>query len=103
MPARALTVLVAVMGIAILAGFAALGAVIAGRMGHPRPAGTATASRPFTAPAIDLPAGARVEALAAGTDRAILDLALPDGTRQLVIIELATGRRLGTVPLHPSP
>ena len=41
--------------------------------------------------------------MAAGTDRLILDIVLPDGERRLVIIDLATGHPLGTVPLHVAP
>ena len=33
----------------------------------------------------------------------ILDLLLADGTRQLLIIDLATGQRLGTIPLRIAP
>src|SRR5438309_897805 len=36
----------------------------------------------------------------AGPDRLVIDLLLADGTRQLLIIDLATGRRLGTIPLR---
>lgn len=98
MPARTLTILVVVMGVMILAGFAVLGAMIAVRMSHP--SSSSASLRPFAAAPIALPAGARVEAISAGTDRLVIDIALADGDRQLVIIDLATGRRLGTVPLH---
>ena len=35
-------------------------------------------------------------------NRLILDLVLPDGERQLVIVDLATGARLGTIELRPA-
>ena len=38
--------------------------------------------------------------MTAGPDRLVLALVLPDGGRQLVVIDLATGARLGTIELH---
>ena len=95
---RALKALVVVMGIMLIGGFAVLVAVIIGRVSR-----GGTAPRSFPATAIDIPRGARVEAMTAGTDRLILDLVLPDDRRQLVVIDLATGVRLGTVELRPAP
>ncbi|HEY1797473.1 MAG TPA: DUF6476 family protein [Stellaceae bacterium] len=95
---RALKILVGVMGAMILAGVAMLGATVAGRLSKSSPPAQA-----YTAPAIDIPAGARVESMSTGADRVVLDLVLADGSRQLVVIDLANGRKLGTVPLHPAP
>jgi Family of unknown function (DUF6476) len=97
---RALKILVVVMGVMLVVGFAALVAVIAGRVSR-GPA--ATAAHDFAGPPIDIPRGARIEAMTAGGDRLILTLALPDGGRQLVVIDLAKGVRLGTIELHPVP
>jgi len=98
---RALKVLVVVMGVMLIVGFAALVAVIAGRVsrGGPSPA----TSRVFAGPSIDIPRGAHIEAMTAGSDRLILALALPEGGRELLVIDLATGARLGTIELHPVP
>jgi hypothetical protein len=52
---------------------------------------------------IELPAGARVETIGVGSDRLVLDIVLPGGNRQLLIIDLATGRRLGAIPLRTAP
>jgi len=41
--------------------------------------------------------------MAVGPDRLVLDVVLADGTRQLLILDLVTGRRLGTVPLRTAP
>ena len=98
MPLRALKILVAVMGVMLVAGVATLIVVIAGRM-PPRQA-AAIPAPPFAAAPIELPAGARVETIGVGSDRVVLILALPDGDRQLVIIDLASGHRVGTVPLR---
>ena len=98
---RALKILVVVMGVMLVVGFAALVAVIAGRVsrGGPSP----TTSRVFAGPSIDILRGARIEAMTAGPDRLIVALTLPEGGRQLLVIDLATGTRLGTIELHPVP
>jgi hypothetical protein len=97
---RALKILVVVMGAMLVVGFAALVVVIAGRVSRGGPATTAVHG--FAAP-IDIPRGARIEAMTAAPDRLILALALPEGGRQLVVIDLAKGVRLGTVELHAVP
>jgi hypothetical protein len=98
---RALKILVVVMGVMLIAGVATLAVVIAGRVSRGGP-GTAS-PQPFAASQIELPKGARIENISAGGDRLVIDLVLPDGNRQLVIIDLATGRRLGTIPLRTAP
>jgi Family of unknown function (DUF6476) len=98
---RALKILVVVMGVMLVVGFAALVALIAGRVSRGGPA--ATAAHEFGSPAIDIPRGARIEAMTAGSDRLILALELPEGGRQLVVIDLAKGLRLGTIELHQAP
>jgi hypothetical protein len=97
-PIRALKILVAVMGIMLVAGVAVLVIIIAGRMSR---GGPATApSQPFAAAPLDLPVGARLETIGVGPDRLVLDLVLPDGNRELWVIDLASGRRLGAIPLR---
>ena len=98
---RALKILVVVMGVMLVVGFAALVVVIAGRVSRGGPA--ATAAPGFGSSALDVPRGARVEAMTAGSDRLILALELADGERQLVVIDLVKGVRLGTIELHPVP
>ncbi len=41
--------------------------------------------------------------MTAGPDRVVLGLALPEGGRELVVIDLATGRHLGTIELRSAP
>jgi len=98
---RALTVFVVVMGVVIVIGFGIVAAVIAGRMAR----GNAPAANaaPFRTTAIDIPKGARVEAMTNSPDRLVVDMLLPDGERRLIIIDLVSGARLGTVALHPTP
>lgn len=98
---RALKVVVVVMGVMILAGVAVLVVVIAGRLSRGG-AGTAS-SQPFAAAPIELPSGARIETMSVGGDRLVVDVLLPDGDRQLVVIDLVTGRRLGAIPLRTAP
>jgi len=98
---RTLKTLVVVMGVMLVAGIAVLIVTVAGRVSHNGPA-PATAP-PFAAPPIDLPQGARIETLAVGPERLVVDIVLPDGTRQLLILDLTTGRRLGTIPLRTAP
>ena len=98
---RALKILVVVMGVMLVVGFAALIAVIAGRVsrGGPSP----VAARGFFGSSIEIPLGARIEAMTAGPDRVIVALMLPGGGRQLLVIDLATGARIGSIELHPTP
>ena len=97
---RGLTVFVVLMGVILVVGFGVVIAVVAGRMSR---GGTAmNADRPFPTTATEIPRGARVEAMTTAPNRLILDLILPDGERQLVILDAATGSRLGTIELHQS-
>jgi hypothetical protein len=98
---RSLKILVIVMAVMILAGSVVLIVVIAGRMSHSGPA--AAPAQPVAAAPIELPAGARIETIGVGSDRLVLQVVLPDGDRRLVIIDLATGRQLSTIPLRAAP
>jgi hypothetical protein len=95
---RSLKVLVVVMGVMLIGGFATLVAVIAGRLSR-----SVSATRTFAAPPIDIPRDSRIELMTAGPDRLVLELVLPGGGRQLVIIDLATGVHLGTIELRAAP
>jgi len=95
---RALKILVVAMGVILIGGFVLLVAVIAGRLSR---GGSVPGS--FAAATIDIPRDARIGAMTAGTDRLVLELVLPEGARQLVVIDLATGTRLGTIELRAPP
>jgi Family of unknown function (DUF6476) len=97
---RALKVLVVVMGVVLVVGFAVVIAVIAGRVS--RGGSPASTDRPFATKALDIPRGARIEGMTAAPNRLILQLALPDGERQIVVVDLMTGARLGTIELRPA-
>ena len=98
---RALKILVIVMGVMLVVGFAALIVAIAARMSRTGP--LPAPARAFATRPIDIPRGARIEAMTAGADRLVLGLELPDGNRQLLIIDLATGASLGTIELRTAP
>lgn len=95
---RALKIVVVAMGVMLIGGFALLVAVIAGKLSR-----SGSVSRSFATSMIDIPRDARIEAMTAGTDRLVLELVLPEGARQLVVIDLATGARLGTIELRAPP
>ena len=95
---RALKILVVVMGVMLVAGVATLIVVIALRLSQNAPARALLP--PPDAPPIELPSGARIESMSMASDRLVFAILLPDGNRQLVIIDLATGRRLGIIPLR---
>jgi Family of unknown function (DUF6476) len=94
---RGLTIFVAVMGVVIVLGFAVVIATIAGRLAR----GDGGGPHAFTAPPIAIPKGARVAAMTAGANRLVLRLELAGGGQEIVIIDLASGRRLGTIALNP--
>jgi hypothetical protein len=93
---RALKILVAVMTALLVVGIAALAIGIAGKLAQRSPPLPAAA---FTAPQITLPHGASIERMSTGPDRIVLEILLSDGSAELVEIDLATGRLLGTIPL----
>jgi hypothetical protein len=93
---RALTILVAVMTVLIVIATGAVVFGIAQKLGARRAASVASAT-------VSIPAGARVEAMTATADRLVLALALPDGSRQVLVIDLATGRNVATIRLQQAP
>ena len=95
---RALKIVVIVMGVMLIGGFALLVAVIAGRLSR-----GGNVPRSFVATAIDIPRDARIGSMTAGADRLVLELVLPQGGRQLIVVDLATGARLGTIELRAPP
>ena len=95
---RALKALVVAMGIMLVGGFAVLVAAVVGRISH-----ESSPRRFFSTTAIEIPREARVEAMATGSDRLVIELLLPEDRRQVIVIDLTTGVRLGTIELHAAP
>jgi hypothetical protein len=97
---RALKILVAVMGVMLVAGIVVLvGAVTARFASH----SSAVPSTAVTAPPITLPQGASIERMSVGSDRIVLEILLADRSAELVVIDLSTGRLVGTFPLREAP
>jgi hypothetical protein len=95
---RSLKILVVAMGIMLVGGFALLVAIVAGKLLR-----SGNTPRSFATTTIDIPLDARLGAMTTGADRIILELVLPEGGHQLVIVDLATGTRLGTIELRARP
>ncbi len=98
---RALKLLVVVMGVLLVAGTAALIVAIIDRASH-RSAAPPSAARSFDRAVIDLPAGARVLDSAAADGRLVVRIGLAEGGQQLILIDPASGVRLGTIELRPA-
>ena len=98
LPLRALKIAVVVMGIMLVVGFAALVAVVAGRLSRGGPAAVPSAS--VTAAPLEVPAGTRIETIGVGADRLAIAVLLPDGSRELIIVDIVSGRRIGKIPLR---
>jgi hypothetical protein len=106
---QTLKALVIVLGVMIVAGIAVVGVTIYHRATNlvnspvPRsaePAGRTGLGPGFGKVALELPAGSRIVEMTAEDDRLILRLRLADGGRQILILDMATGKRLGTFELR---
>jgi|HubBroStandDraft_6_1064221.scaffolds.fasta_scaffold1241443_1 hypothetical protein len=93
---RGLKILVGVMGVMLIVGVAGLAVAVATRLSHRAP----TPGTMFSAPPILLPHGSKIEMMSIGSDRIVLQVDLVDGSVELVVIDLATGRELGAIPLR---
>jgi hypothetical protein len=94
---RLLKTLVVVMGIMLVVGMFVLVGVVGARLSH---RGAPPPGAAFTAPPVALPKGAKIEAMSTGPDRIVADVLLSDGTRELLVIDLQSGRLLGTISLR---
>jgi hypothetical protein len=105
---RGLKTLVIVLGVLLVGGMVTLVAAMVWRGSHPvaaegaAPRLPAIAGKPFES-TLDLPAGATVVSMEATGERLVLQVALPDGRRQIVIVDIRTGARLGTIELQARP
>ncbi len=106
---RLLKVVVIILGVAILAAAAVIIATIVERAGNlaadPQsvvaPATGEAAPAAFGERHLSIPAGDRIAAMTATGDRLILRLDRPDGGEYLLVVDLKTGVRLGTIRLGP--
>jgi hypothetical protein len=97
---RGLRALIIVMGVMLVVGVSALIVTIGFRLSPHAPGGNPAV---FTASPVTLPHGAKIEMMSNGPDRIVLEVALADGSAELVVIDLVTGRLVGIVPLREAP
>jgi flagellar basal body-associated protein FliL len=100
---RALKLLVVVLGVLIVIGLGGLVATVAGRMANKSAPAGASGAAPvaFGRSVILVPAGATLVSVEGAGDRLVARLELPGGEQQLVVIDLGTGKALGTLELVP--
>lgn len=96
---RALKLLVIALGVLLAVGVAGLAAAVIWRVNHapaPPPSGPAAAR-------IALPPGAKVVGTDVAAGRIVVRSDLPGGGTRLDVFDLATGAKLSTIELAPSP
>ena len=94
---QALKALVIILGIFILTAFGFLAYGVATKFGGSKP--TVAAKDNFAETRVALPAGTRVIETTFGGGRIILRVVKPDSTEALVLIDAATGVRVGLLHL----
>jgi hypothetical protein len=100
---RALKVLVVVMGVLLVAGFAVVVVTIMSRISQRAtpPAAPAVAHlAPFGDTTVTLPADSLVMEVQGAGERIFLRLELADGSEMLLILDAATGAELGRIKLE---
>lgn len=108
---RALKILVAVMGVMLVAGVVALAIGIAYKLGHRQPETVESAAVKAAPPvtprgrpiAIPLPAGAHIIAAQSDRDRLMVRIGLPDGGEEFALFDWKTGARIGSLEFRPAP
>jgi len=99
---RALRLLVIVLGVLLVGGTLALVGAIIVRSQH---GAESRAIAPKGAPydtVLDLPAGAVIESLQPAGERLVVRLGLPDGREEIIVLDLGSGARRGTMELRPN-
>ncbi|MEE8333936.1 MAG: hypothetical protein V3R85_08805 [Alphaproteobacteria bacterium] len=106
---KALKALVIIMAVLIAAGLTVLVVMVVKNAGKDAPPSTAaggssaplaaTSAPGFGETGINLPPGAAIIETSTGDGRIVLRIRQPDGGQALVVIDAATGRRLGLVRL----
>ncbi|MCC7272925.1 MAG: hypothetical protein IT561_09665 [Alphaproteobacteria bacterium] len=86
----ALKALVGVMGVLIVVMIAVIGYTVARRLSGAGETGPGEV-------ALGLPAGAAIVGAVPGDGRLAVTVRLPDGATRIVVLDLATGRRLATI------
>ncbi len=100
---RALKVAVVVMGILIVVGLAVIAATIIKRTssGDAAPASSGVLAAASFAPlTVSLPSDSMMIGAAVGDGKLVIQAELGDGTRRLVVVDLASGRELGRIDVR---
>ncbi len=103
---RALKVAVVVMGILIVVGLAVIAATIIKRTssGDAAPASSgvlaASSAAGFAPLTVSLPSDSMMIGAAVGDGKLVIQAELGDGTRRLVVVDLASGRELGRIDVR---
>jgi Flp pilus assembly protein CpaB len=97
---RALRLLVIVLGVLLVGGTLALvGAIIVRSQHGAESRAAAPKGMPYDT-VLDLPAGAVVQTLQTAGERLIVHIALPDGRGEIIVLDLDSGARRGTIELR---
>jgi hypothetical protein len=99
---KPLMALVIIMGVLIVGGIVVVIATIANRMSGGREATSTGAAPGFATADLPVPAGCQVMETTTADDRLILRLGSGERCNQILIVDLATGRLLGTLRLVPN-
>lgn len=98
---KLLVALVIIMGVLIVAGIVVIVVTIANRMGG-RGTASSRAAPEFATVDLPVPAGCQVMETTTADDRLILRLGSGERCNQVLIVDMTTGRLLGTLRLAPN-
>ena len=99
---KPLVALVIIMSVLIVIGLGVVIATIAHRSSGDQPVTTGTALPSFAPSDLSIPAGCEVQETTTAESRLILRLGTGDRCNQLLIVDMTSGRLLGTLRLVPN-
>jgi len=99
---KPLIALVIIMGVLIVAGLVVVVVTIANRLGGADRTASTRAAAEFATVDLPAPAGCEVMETTTADDRLILRLGSGERCNQVLIVDMATGRLLGTLRLVPN-
>ena len=98
-----LKILIAAMTVLLVGGFGMLAGGLVMQAKRPDAGTAGAAAGGFGAAELTLPPGARVVETTASGDRVVLRVALPDGEERLHVLDIASGRVVGTIAIKRAP
>jgi uncharacterized protein DUF6476 len=99
---RPLVAVVIIMGVLIVIGLIVVIATIAHRVSGDQPVAAATALPSFAASDLPIPAGCEVRETTTAESRLILRLGTGERCNRVLIVDMASGKLLGTLRLVPN-